>query len=196
MAKSIELGGTLNANFPLSVKLSYARWPRIFTDQWSLPKFRIEVRNQGELIEECYVEVVIFEFSQVEGMYEVPAYKGPFQNILNFDGIKNFSKKGKFVRRFQIQSRFLKEGEFIMRVAMFRLDIEDFDPKVDTGMRSTQLFDLKGIEKIKVHSLSSLMGVYAKILGFIGLAGGAIWGLGNWLFSNWSNIVKFFESVF
>lgn len=230
MAKFFEYSGTKDSGHPIEVNLKYCLWPVLFSDQWFLPRFKLKIKNLGKEIQKGSVQIDIVEFSKVEKISQISSYKGPFQDVYHRE-ISNFHPSEEYKITFKIESRFLAEGEYIIRILfkewipsdspMRDLEAQFYNLKIPEEKRneirpmveeshkkmgidpyavpkgqykSKQLLDLRFIEKIKIHSLSSTATIMGMFIGSVlAVFVGFLYTIVKITNENWDTIIGFFK---
>jgi len=209
MAKGLEYTGTVDRDHPFEVRLQYCWWPPLFSDQWFLPRLKLRIKNLGKAVQRGSIEIDITEFDNVKELAQVGSYRGPFQDVFHYE-ISDLlpGKQVKFT--FRIASRFLRPGEYVLRVMlkqwipsdspiremMKQLQKENIPEQQKSEMRriaeehmrqmaidpyavprgqytARQLFDLRFVERLKIHSLVSTATIMGAFIGS-GLAAGGM----------------------
>ncbi len=230
MRKKLQYAGTVDSDQPFEVNLKYCIWPLLFSDQWFLPRFTLKVKNLGKEVRRGSLEIEIADFGDVKQLSRVSAYKGPFQDVYHHE-VNNLlpGKEDKFT--FRIESRFLRQGEYIIRVLfnewipsdssirelskqLERIDLSEeeksntrrvaeeqmrrmgVDPyAIPKGQfKAKQLFDLRFVEKIKIHSLASTATIIGGFLGTVfATCVTVLYATIKILQENWVSIKSLFE---
>ena len=115
MAKRIGYTGSVLSEHPFEVNLKYTKWPLLFSDQWFLPKLQLTIKNLGKTIQRGSVEVYIADFDKFESLASISSYQGPFQDVYRYD-VTEFLPGREEKRTFVVESKFLREGRYIVRV--------------------------------------------------------------------------------
>jgi hypothetical protein len=228
MASRLKYVGTVDPNHPFEVRLQYRWWPLLLSDQWFLPRFKLRVANLGKEVQRGSVDIYITEFKNVKELGQLGIYSGPFQDVTHRQITQLLP--GKHVNlRFTIGSRFLRPGEYVLRIVlnewipsdspirelmeqlrkhnveeprgsalrqfaenqMREMGVDPYAVPRDQYKRS-QLFDLRFVERLKIHSLTSaatIIGVFTgSALAAAGALGALLYRAIRILQENWGTI--------
>jgi len=115
--KKLKFSGRFDINYPTKLTVEQCIWPIISSDQWFLPKFKVEIENLAKEIQRGSIEIYITEFENIKSLSATTSYKGPFQDVY-IHRLGKFKLKEKKKFKFKIESRYLKPGNYIMRITL------------------------------------------------------------------------------
>ncbi len=153
MGNEFQYAGTVDSDKPYHLKVRYCLWPFLRSDQWFLPRFCLELENQGKELHRGSIEIDIVDSENLNSLAEVSSYKGHFQDVLHHE-VTSLKPGKKEKIKFKIESRFLKPGNYLMRVTL-----NEWIPS-DSPIRELrqQLADsniseekIKGMEELRIN---------------------------------------------
>jgi hypothetical protein len=118
MSKYFQFAGTIDSNREFEVKVTYCFWPFLFSDQWFLPRLKIEIKNLSKEITSGSMSLYITDFANLKSLSEISSYSGHFQDFAHFP-IFSLKSGMKLKKKIRIESKFLKPGNYILRIELF-----------------------------------------------------------------------------
>lgn len=101
-----------------SIFVEAKKWPLVTTDQFFLPRLKIQVKNEAETIPWAQVSVEIAEYSDPSTFSN---YQGPFKDVKHFE-FKDFLGGQVRTESLTIPSKFLKPATYMIRVTVNKFE--------------------------------------------------------------------------